>query len=383
MANDAVVDESAPRNFCRFCNKVAVNKIVRCTKCSGILHRYCCEKKNIEVAIDNTTLCCLSEARSSQDTPGVDAELKQTKIDPKPLCGKDQGRTEGESGLRMEITFLKALLAEKEKIIFDKCVIIGDKHRIIQLQQQELERLKTIVGEVNSVRSVIPPKSESHTQGSDGDNDISMRTHRRNGGDEGANSGAKTTGNRENRSAERGPRGGGNVDGTPLAASMPLNGQMTDDRHDVTVSDDGTKDSRLSQSTNDNLNTRRWENVNKSDPKTRTRERAKMVVGTAERLRSGTGTAFAGVEQRAWMYVGRVSAEVTVESVKSYLGDKFPGKLFEVEKLTKREDANSVAFKIGAEMGLLGELNQAETWPRGVQVRRYRFFQRRKQPEET
>ncbi|KAL3269668.1 hypothetical protein HHI36_008729 [Cryptolaemus montrouzieri] len=89
-----------------------------------------------------------------------------------------------------------------------------------------------------------------------------------------------------------------------------------------------------------------------------------------------SSAAFAAATRKAWLYVGRVGTDVKEENIVRYLKNKFPNNTFEVEMLPERENSNSVAFKVGADMSLSEELNKTESWPNGVLVERFCFFRK-------
>lgn len=109
----------SPKSNCKFCNKIAKTNIVKCVNCESEVHKYCCEKRNLEV-MDDLVKCCDENDDNFEDAIGEqgDSEL---------------GR------LRKQISFFKALLKEKNNIIMDKCVIIKDKEAIIKLLQEKNE----------------------------------------------------------------------------------------------------------------------------------------------------------------------------------------------------------------------------------------------------
>lgn len=117
------------------------------------------------------------------------------------------------------------------------------------------------------------------------------------------------------------------------------------------------------------------------DERNKKTRRTDIITGTAEPCNRVTSPTFASAVRHAWLYVGRVGTHVREEDVAKYLQEKFPNENFLVTTLPKRENAHSVAFKVGADMDLLDDLSRAETWPRGVLVKRFRFF-RDKQPNQ-
>ena len=85
---------------------------------------------------------------------------------------------------------------------------------------------------------------------------------------------------------------------------------------------------------------------------------------------------FSFAKQRVWFYVGGAKPTSTPEDVMKYLKKRFVSNEFVIEKLS-RENMRTAAFKVGAVLALLGELNRPDTWPAGTMVRRFNFFRPR------
>lgn len=102
------------------------------------------------------------------------------------------------------------------------------------------------------------------------------------------------------------------------------------------------------------------------------------IVGSSELEESSSeNVSFAAVTKRAWLHIGRVRPGVTCEHIRNHLCLKFPGEDFLIDKIKDvNENSSSVSFRIGADFGLLDDLNKPETWPVGVVVKRFRFFRR-------
>lgn len=89
------------------------------------------------------------------------------------------------------------------------------------------------------------------------------------------------------------------------------------------------------------------------------------------------GGGFLGAARKAWLYVGRVDKGASEQHVMRHLTAKFPNMEFTVVALPVRDDAESIAFKVGADLSLFDELTKPDVWPSGVVVRSFRFFPRR------
>ncbi|XP_044762409.1 uncharacterized protein LOC123319475 [Coccinella septempunctata] len=150
-------------------------------------------------------------------------------------------------------------------------------------------------------------------------------------------------------------------------------GYVNNDNVESGTSDVAAFDNVTESEGKSSFTARKENNRNSRHNPTRRRE---PTVGTCDSLPStaDSDASFSGAIKRAWLYVGRVDQNATNSNVKNYLTMKFPGRDFYVEKLPKRDDANSVAFKVAADMSLMDELHRPETWPSGVVVKQFRFL---------
>lgn len=99
-----------------------------------------------------------------------------------------------------------------------------------------------------------------------------------------------------------------------------------------------------------------------------------IIVGSGVSDTSVPSASFSSAVRRAWLSVARADKDTTSQQVLDHLRGNFPGHTFVVEPLPVREDAKSIAFKVGADITLLDKLNRPELWPKGIIVKRYRFF---------
>lgn len=354
MAGDSHDDESESRNTCKYCNKPAVNKIAKCIKCESVMHRYCCEKRNMEVSVNNTVNCCMS-SEEPKDVPIV-----QGNIAPMQVCTEDHSSTTDGivDQLRLEIAYLTKLLAERQQIIQDKSTIIADKEYIIRLQEQQL---KLYAAQVRNLETFPPipanggPRKPNNRSAGGGDKNGHVLSQADSDSDRyrqspvaGATSGCLGEGGVAD--------GGGGLGGV----MKPTSGLATDITERV---QDGHQRDRGSGG-----------RTRASVERAKIAGRTEIITGTAEIHNQGADLSFAGAARRAWLYVGRVNAQVKEEDVKKYLEQRFVGKSFKVEMLPRRDSANSISFKVAADMDMLDDLNKPETWPRGVLVKRFRFF---------
>lgn len=89
----------------------------------------------------------------------------------------------------------------------------------------------------------------------------------------------------------------------------------------------------------------------------------------------GSQSSFASATHRAWLHVNRAEIRVRKEDVVNPK-KKSPLSNLQVQIQPRRENSTSVSFKIGADLSLLDELNKPETWPEGIEIRRFCFFER-------
>ncbi|KAL3283676.1 hypothetical protein HHI36_006814 [Cryptolaemus montrouzieri] len=88
------------------------------------------------------------------------------------------------------------------------------------------------------------------------------------------------------------------------------------------------------------------------------------VVGSG-----GSSTMLACAAGRAWLHVGGAGKNVKGETFLRNLERKFLGK-------KRHDNSDSVSFKVGADITLLEDLNKPESWPNGVNIRRFQFFRK-------
>lgn len=99
--------------------------------------------------------------------------------------------------------------------------------------------------------------------------------------------------------------------------------------------------------------------------KRRRQRRTETLVGTLIDNEVQAG------QQTAWLYIGRLSQQVTVDKIKNFIRRKNIEGNITCEELTTRGD--NKAFKLGIPMKYLANANDPAFWPQGVIVRRFRF----------
>lgn len=436
MAGEGGVDDT-PRNICRFCNKNAVTKVVTCTKCGSILHRYCCERRGMEIGVNNKTDCCVvahgdeNGGGQSGGRGGGDAvlsaglslagfkepEVDGGKTDPDtascgigengPAGGGDLGDssdvcyrgclpqtyhntedTGAERTVAGEMSRMKVLLQHKDVIIRYQADLIDSLKDQIQLMRGYAEGASEPANTRKDGRMVRGGRTEGRLHGrvpiestetvDATDSNVRVRERERNG------AGEMAVTSRQFVSKVR----------TKVESKIPA-APATLTSSQLSCSGAGASHQSKVKSKAGNVNTSGVNVDSGDDGEVITLSQVRRAVDGAVAGGVGRGRrqkpdnagdnqivgaaesgvrSFAGVARRAWFYVGRVKTEATAEDVGEYLGSKFCGRSFDVQMLPKRADSNSVSFRVGADVELMDKLSEPATWPCGVVVRRYRFF---------
>lgn len=88
---------------------------------------------------------------------------------------------------------------------------------------------------------------------------------------------------------------------------------------------------------------------------------------------------FAAVARRAQLYIGNVNPNASEDSITQYIKARIPNNEFVLDRLPKRDEAMSKAYKLTTDFEILDILNKPDFWPQGVIVKR--FF-RPRQPRQ-
>lgn len=102
-----------------------------------------------------------------------------------------------------------------------------------------------------------------------------------------------------------------------------------------------------------------------------------QILGT----NTNVGDTFKSVEQKAWLYIGKIDNKCDREGIHEFLRGKLPGTEIIVEQVSK-EESLSRSFKVGIDFKLLKEVNEPDFWPQGVTVRRFKFFRTREKLQQ-
>lgn len=95
------------------------------------------------------------------------------------------------------------------------------------------------------------------------------------------------------------------------------------------------------------------------------------ITGTAD-IENHDNEDFKAAEKMGWIHVARCQQGSTVGGLRRFLESKNPNNEFIVEQVSKTETGN-VSFKVGLSYDLLQTVMKEEFWPRGIQVRPFRF----------
>lgn len=343
------------RCICRFCNKAAVNKVVRCVTCDLMLHRSCCEKKKLEIGVDNTTNCCAltqeSDGRDENCTPEAIVTLVE-----------EENRSQFADTVskhQIEVFYLQTLLKTKDDMIADKCELIREKDHIISLLQAEVNRLRSNF-EVNSGKS-FPPNVDAVRF--DVSNKESELTHPPKNSATFAQRVQSSGKSKIVAAGEARQLNVGAKDLEPKQKSSSRGRQVSaathihQDDNQVACGGGGREyQGRVIDSgNNDDLRTRDW-------------RRSGTVVGDC-----ANDIALKGAPQMAYVHVYRLDPKTTVQDVLNYLNQAVEG--MECMMLQSRHPELYSSFKLTVPFDRLDFIMNASLWPPGVCVRR--FFHRK------
>lgn len=104
--------------------------------------------------------------------------------------------------------------------------------------------------------------------------------------------------------------------------------------------------------------------------------RRPTVIGSGKT--AGKKISAAVIRKRTSVFVGRLATHVTPEDLDEYLRTTFNCEdNFKIEQLSVRSGSYN-SFRIETDVSLLDQLFSAESWPEGVVIKKFRFFQPRK-----
>lgn len=121
--------------------------------------------------------------------------------------------------------------------------------------------------------------------------------------------------------------------------------------------------------------------TNNTQPKhkSKTQSQSRQIIkGNSE---TDTQNEIAAAPKKLWIYVGKLAAGTSSESLKKYLERKIPNRHFIIDNL--RNDATSSSFRVGADIDLQETLYSPEFWPTKVVVKRFLFRKPRRQPSTS
>lgn len=98
------------------------------------------------------------------------------------------------------------------------------------------------------------------------------------------------------------------------------------------------------------------------------------LVGTAENSRDDIN--FKGAPKKLWLFISRVSNEVSEENILNYLASKTKqnkGEFTVTEETSSRTRLPTKSFRVGASFNMKETLYNPTFWPKGVTYGRYKF----------
>lgn len=407
MAGGAESGGEVPRNICKYCKKAAVTKIVRCDVCSSVLHRSCCDRKHLEIRVNNTTNCCakvevsdacdLPQSSLNSDKSGDEhARESETSegerhIEENEGLNIDQGPSIADSGhsnlegLRAEIEYLRTIIRDKQSIIDSKDVIIADKCMIIDLLQRgisdcqcncikklnsdnELRNNNVNIG-VSSCENHTPPIQGSPFDGvEDGTSGSSQSSEKLPSTCRDAN---RLSGNGNRGSDVAGARRGSFVTVTQsknpnggVSGSNAANTSMN--RTTVSVDLRNTSDaSGVTGGFGGRRPGRKYVH--------RAKQKQNVVIGNAEK----DSCPFEAVEirKKRWFYVSRLPLTIDEEGLKQFIVQRFRMNDCICEKIVPRRVKHVTynTFKVGIDGDGGEDLMNPNSWPKGITLAPWLF----------
>lgn len=366
MAGNRVAESEPPKFLCNYCGKTAVNRIVKCRNCVKTWHRSCCERNNLEVAVNNTTNCCTKITTSHEDSENVVDESEKVTEDGDVLEGERESRDDVRM-LQMEITYLKQLLIEKQRAIDDKCAIIIDKECIIKLLNEQLCGGGAVDGRRLHMRSTC-----DGNQGRDGDGGLREVVH---------SDGDDPVGLRDRDVTEV-----GRLDGTTVGVTgdMSLSSAASHGGSNRSTRLESSSNKRVNKNTNStekvgkhvNKNTKSadgtedWHVVKRKGRQGENGRRSstEIIRGDNEKVEN-----LCAAPKMAYLHISRLYPTTTADDVTRYLNQLCKGVI--VERLESRQPEIYSSFKLTASFDSLEILRNPNTWPKGATIKR--FFHRR------
>lgn len=158
------------------------------------------------------------------------------------------------------------------------------------------------------------------------------------------------------------------------------------ERNDSGTSDCQTNKTESAQSSFEGLSRIKLTNHNVVDKKIRLNKRTKdmksqrqqnIVIGEKRKKENeDIEPGFRTRESKLWLYVGRCDPKTEVSQLNEYLKANSPNYNFEIHKLESKDSTYS-SFRVGAHKDLHDVLYDANYWPQGILIKRFRFFRAR------
>lgn len=297
----------APVNSCRLCNKSAKTNIVQCENCERWLHKYCCEKNQIEFD-ENFAKCCKDNFEDAVEV----GESNSANL---------------EGSLHREIAYLKLLIKEKNQVIKDKCSLIKDKEVIISLLQKQIEEFSKENPATNEI-SGVPERKAAATSPS-----MQKPTP----------SNPKMTAKCQMRGQDR------------TATSVQNNPPINNNADNQAVSSD-----KIHKNSND------WTLVsNKPGRSNKTRKQQLGIVGTNVVSQGDIKVA----PKSTILFVSRLDPDTSTESLEKYVKKYFSEA--ECSALVSKYPKHYSSFKVCVDSGNLEKAMNPAIWPAGAYIGKF------------
>lgn len=285
--------------FCKICNRPAKTSTVQCVNCESMMHKSCCTRKTMEI-FDDQVKCC----------DDLDGNMNDTVIENNDGNDLEQ--------MRREIVYLKLLIKEKNKIIFDKCTIIKDKDSIISLLKQNVKS-----SEIN--RDVFienPNKSRNY---------------------------------------------GSHNMATPVCSPPPSPSNKQKNSKQSHTSD-VINNSKQTQNVSNGAADFEWKMVR---PRTAKRKSQRSIRKSSGVVGSGSIAGLSAAPRKIMLFVSRLSAHTNVDILQKYVESNFPGAL--CSALSSKHPEHYSSFKITIDSNHYEAAINPNMWPEGAYISKFFF----------
>jgi hypothetical protein len=315
---------------CLYCRNKAV-KGPKCIKCDRVFHPKCVERLNdVKVISSDEVLCCEGSDMQVKESVDFNArsiiEFLQSDRFRYTISGIVEAQV---SALKDEIRQLKIQVEHLKSTNLDLIKMCTKKQDLIQPLQVPMEHYQISARpQETSNRKIRVVKSADKPQ------DKPIKTPVNN-----------------------------ILKPQYLHSESTINRKLEDDNSNWVEGVWKERDNRHSQTLEDGSSD--WTDVVR---KKRNYQNSQTVRGKAKSLN------LSAAPRKIYIYAGNFELNTEEKAILEHLQTTFPHKQFQVERLPRRENAKSVAFKVTADYDLLQQMNNDEIWPEGVLIKRFIFF---------